>query len=294
MKEMQEFIQEYKKPKMSEEHFLKMRQEIEKAKRKKRWRTFSKRVAGWGVAAAGFAVVLLVNTSATIAHTMQQIPVLGSLIEVVTFREYAYDDGKKQMEVKVNQLKVNSKEAKNESAGQKMQLTADEINQEIQSITNRIVEEFQSEMTQESYENRVVKTKVICTTEEFFTIQLICLEIEASSAQQSYYYTIDLESGNHLKMKDLFLEDAPYLERVSEEIKRQMREQIKEDNSKSYWIDNQEDWEETFQGIDEKTDFYVNEQKELVVCFDQGEVAPMSMGNPQFVIDRDKLKDILK
>ena len=36
----------------------------------------------------------LANSSATIAHAMEQIPVLGAITKVVTFRNYEDDRGK--------------------------------------------------------------------------------------------------------------------------------------------------------------------------------------------------------
>ncbi|MBR7132114.1 MAG: DUF3298 domain-containing protein, partial [Clostridia bacterium] len=40
--------------------------------------------------------------------------------------------------------------------------------------------------------------------------------------------------------------------------------------------------------------FYWNENGDLVIIFDEYEVGPGSMGTPEFVIDRDVIKDILK
>ena len=36
----------------------------------------------------------------------------------------------------------------------------------------------------------------------------------------------------------------------------------------------------------------VNEKNEVVICFDEGEVAPMHMGSVEFVIPSDLIKDI--
>ena len=42
---------------------------------------------------------------------------------------------------------------------------------------------------------------------------------------------------------------------------------------------------ECFQKIDGDQNFYINDQDQLVIVFDEYEVAPGSMGMPEFVID---------
>lgn len=49
-----------------------------------------------------------------------------------------------------------------------------------------------------------------------------------------------------------------------------------------------------FQGITEQTNFYFNEKDELVIAFDEYEVAPGSMGAPEFVIPQEVTAAILK
>ena len=41
-----------------------------------------------------------------------------------------------------------------------------------------------------------------------------------------------------------------------------------------------------------ETNFYVNAKNEVVICFDEGEVAPMYMGSVEFVIPSDLINDI--
>ena len=49
-----------------------------------------------------------------------------------------------------------------------------------------------------------------------------------------------------------------------------------------------------FQGITEQTNFYFNERGELVIAFDEYEVAPGSMGAPEFVIPQEVTAALLK
>ena len=57
------------------------------------------------VAAAAVAIfILLPNTSGKVAYAMSNIPVLGKLVEVVTFRDYEYESERHNADIKVPEL----------------------------------------------------------------------------------------------------------------------------------------------------------------------------------------------
>lgn len=60
--------------------------------RRGRWRA-------WSAAAAVTLLEALPNVSGSAAKTMEQVPVLGSLVRVVTLRNYFYDDGHSSADV---------------------------------------------------------------------------------------------------------------------------------------------------------------------------------------------------
>ena len=74
---------------------------------------------------------------------------------------------------------------------------------------------------------------------------------------------------------------------------KKMQEQMANDENISYWINNSGIGEE-FATVSADHNFYWNENGDLVIIFDEYEVGPGSMGTPEFVIDRDVIKDILK
>ena len=88
------------------------------------------------------------------------------------------------------------------------------------------------------------------------------------------------------------MEGADYLTPISENIKEQMRQQMAEDENKMYWVDTDDLPEWNFQSITDETSFYLNEDGNLVICFNEGDVAPMYMGTVEFVIPADVVADI--
>lgn len=244
------------------------------------------------------AFVILPNTSASVAHAMENIPILGKLVEVVTFRDYQYEDDRHRADIEVPELVPQSVTDEVFEQSQKiqenLQKTAEEINAEIQQITDRILAEFEENLQYEQgYQDVIVKSEVVNTTEDYFTLKLICYQGAGSGAEWDYFYTIDLKTGERIQLKDIFKEDADYITPISENIKAQMREQMAADEMKIYWLEDEIE-ELNFKQITDETSFYLNEEGKLVITFNEGDVAPMYMGVVEFVIEEEVITDIRK
>ena len=88
-----------------------------------------------------------------------------------------------------------------------------------------------------------------------------------------------------MKLADLYSGEADYKKRISDNIKKQMREQMKADENVKYWLDDKDLPEINFKEITDDTAFYINKDGKLVICFNEGDVAPMYMGAVEFVIE---------
>ena len=295
MNNLKKVQEEYNQPVMNEKEVTKMKQRMEEAK--KDAKKGKRRIAEFVAAAAVLAFVILPNTSADIAYAMTSIPGLGKLVELVTFREYQYEDERNHADVKIDKLTVSSEEALQEDTqkSETLKKTTDEINQEIADITDKLVNEFkENRQNEEGFQEMVVKTDVICTTEDYFTLKLICYQGAGSGAEWDYFYTIDLNTGERLQLKDLFVENSDYKGVISENIKQQMREQMQADESVKYWLDDPQVEEWNFKTITDDTSFYLNEDGEIVICFNEGDVGHMSMGTVEFTIPKDVTAGIMK
>ena len=143
------------------------------------------------------------------------------------------------------------------------------------------------------YQDVVVKSEVLATTPDYFTLKLICYQGAGSGYQWNYFYTIDLKTGERLKLKDIFKEGADYITPISENIKLQMQERMDADENVYYWLNDEiEEW--NFKAITDETSFYLNEKGNVVIGFNEGDVAPMYMGTVEFEIPADVLDGIRK
>lgn len=310
---MNELKNEYIEKKMSPQQVEVMKAAMEKAKadQEKGHRVAMLRRCMATAAGVALAFVILPNTSGTVAHAMSKIPVLGGLVEVVTFRDYQYEDDRNAADVKVPELEIVLQEDEAEQlvtkdlAGEALmeeeslqakedalEKSMDQINAEIQAITGSFIDEFKVNLErEEGYQDLIVESEVVNTAESYFTLKLICYTAQASGTEWNYYYTINLITGEKLMLSDIFEKDVDYITPISENIKVQMEEQMAADENIYYWLHDEME-EFNFTEIKEDQSFYINENGNVVISFNEGDVAPMYMGVVEFMIPNEVIADI--
>lgn len=239
---------------------------------------------GWAAAAAALVLVIVPNTSAEAAYAMEQIPILGDVIRAVTIRNYQYED---------ENFSADIEEVRLENV--KMEGSIQTINESIEEMTDRLIARFEEQVEQgEGHSGIYAGHEVVTDTDTWFTLRIDVTEIEASGFQYQYYYHIDKTTGEIATLKDLFKEGADYITPISENIKEQMREQMQADESKVYWVDSKEEMGHQFEAVKADQNFYVNQDGQIVICFDEYEVAPGYMGLVEFTVDEEAVAAIRK
>lgn len=283
-----EIKQEYHTHNMPKEQVELMKKNMNKAK-KGRHRVI--RTIAAAAAAAAIIITILPNASQSAAYAMSRIPILSKWVEVITFRDYQYEDERNSANINVPEIVTNVPQT-DTSAKETVQKTVEEINTEIEEISKKLIAEFEENLENETgYQDMQITSEILATTEKYFTLKLICYQAAGSGAEWNHFYTIDLETGNRVTLKDFFLQDSDYITPISENIIEQMKTQMESDENICYWVDSDmPEW--NFKEITDETGFYLNENDELVICFNEGDVAPMYMGCVEFVIPKEVLTSI--
>lgn len=194
--ELQALKKNYQKPQMSNNQLDKLRKRMEEANMENRRDKRKKKMIQATAAAAAIvgAFLILPNTSASIAHAMEQIPIIGQLVEVVTFRDYTYETDRNMADIEVPEIKLDDQAAEGE-VKENLERSTEEINAEIQKITSELIAEFEANLEyEEGYQDVIVQSEILATEEEYFTLKLICYQGAGSGYQWNYYYTIDLNT----------------------------------------------------------------------------------------------------
>ncbi|MBP1890102.1 hypothetical protein J2Z53_001686 [Clostridium moniliforme] len=90
-------------------------------------------------------------------------------------------------------------------------------------------------------------------------------------------YSIDENNGRVLKLNELFKKGYNYRQIIDDEIRKEINK-----NKENYFEDGN-----SFKGIDDNTKFYINDDN-LVIYYEQYEIAPYAAGIPEFKISLNK------
>ncbi len=170
-----------------------------------------------------------------------------------------------------------------------------EMNQEIQDYLARMEEVFWWYVARKynGYVGQDTTYQVLRNDGRLLSIRFDTTLNVGGSVQYSRCITLDKQRDAVLELADLFAPGSDYVAVISGEILAQMTRQVEAGLADYFipggiWSD-----EECFQSIAEDQNFYLDGDGRLVIVFDEYEVAPGSMGMPEFTIPTGILSGIL-
>jgi len=248
----------------------------------------SMRIAAASIAAVFTILIVGVNSSPAFAATLSKTPIIGSLVKVLTFREYTVKEDNFNMNVKVPAIEGLENKSLESSLNEKYLEENKKLYESFMADIKDLKENGGGHLGIESgYE---VKTD----NDRILSIGRYVVNTVGSSSTVFKYDTVDKKNEVLITLPSLFKDDR-YVPIISENIKAQMIEQHKADNNKFYWVKGIENkgTMELFDGISKEQSFYINSEGKLVISFNKYEVAPGYMGIVEFVIPTEILKDVL-
>lgn len=251
---------------------------IQKGKKEKRITTMIKitKRSVLTTAAAVSVIAIMANASPVTANAMEEIPVISAIAKVVTFR--TFEDSSDHYEAKIEIPKVSLDQKDNTS-----------VNHSIEDYANQFIGEYEKQITDNLTEGGHYSVtsgyEVVTDNTKYLSLRINTTVIMASGAEYVKIFTIDKTSGEVISLTDLLHKDNMILSNISDNIKMQMEKQMAEDDSKIYFSKSDENVE-GFKGIKGDESYYFNEKGEIVIVFDEYEVAPGYMGVVEFTIPK--------
>ncbi|WP_273322621.1 RsiV family protein [Vallitalea guaymasensis] len=239
-----------------------------------------------GAVAASLAIfVTVINCSETSAKALADVPIISNLVKVFTFREYKVSEDNHEANIKVPSIDGLENEELELSLNEKYV-------QEGKELYNKFMDEIKDE---EEYKGPSAVNSgynVITDTDKIFAIERYIVEIRGSSREKIKYDTIDKEKEILITLPSLFKDDS-YIEIISNNIREQMEQQMKTDENVNYFFADKETGETGYDKIASDQNFYIDDKNQLVISFDEYEVAPGCMGVVKFVVPTEIISDIL-
>lgn len=227
------------------------------------------------------------NLSPTFAQVVGEIPVLNKIVEVVTFRQFEYEEETYNATLEAPVIEGLENESLQET-----------LNEKYLEENKKLYEQFKAEVTEmKNFENSGhlgVDTgfEIKTNNEELLSIGRYVVNTVGSSSTTITYDTIDKKNEVLITLPSIFKDDR-YIDVISENIKAQMKERMASDENQHYWIDGEDEKIEGFGTIDAEQSFYITEQGKLMISFDKYEVGPGSMGIQEFEIPTEVIQEIL-
>lgn len=292
MGKLDEMKERYDQTDIPEELNVRIRQEIEMSRNKqaeKRGKGRSRRIkviirSMEAVAAAACILfTAALNTSSVFAKEAGQLPVIGGLARVLTFRSYETEKDDIAVSVEIPTIEMIA-----EDTG----IAVDEINQEILARCEqyadealRRAEEYRTAFletggTQEEWAQHDIKITVDYEIKQqngdYLSFVVRGTENWTTAYSESNYYNLDLRTGKMVTLKDML--GADYVEVANESIRKQIAERQK---AGEVFFTAEEGG---FAGISENAKFYINQNNRPVIVFEKYEIAPGSSGEIEFEI----------
>lgn len=220
----------------------------------------------------GLGMVIVLNTVPPVAEAASEL----LSINIRTIKNFAFGWGSNLMDIQEPEFEGNSVE---------------ELNSAVKNYVDEAKEKFWWYFNRryQGYVGEDMKYTVIRDDEKYFIVEFKVTVNVGGSMDYGRWINYDKSAGKVLELADMFKEDSDYIGVISAEILKQMKEENEEYNSQFYV-----DGTDAFTEITPDVNFYIDNFDRIVIVFDEYEVAPGSMGSPEFFIPNKILKEIAR
>ncbi|MDN2453686.1 RsiV family protein [Lactobacillus sp. UCMA15818] len=246
------------------------------------------RLIFWERFAAGtisfFAICLLLTIVVPPVRSFAaELPIIGKFVKILTGSNY--HDNTNNHNVNIKTPYIDSK------------------NKAIASLNKKYLANSKKKYQAIEKDFRINKNKRISVTSNykklvddrrFLVLERQSTKTMADSETTLLYDTVDKQAGTVVTLPLLF-KSKHYITAISNQIEKQIKEQVKSSDSKYYWTK-----KDLAEGIGSKGailnaehSFYINKNHQLVIVFQQFEIAPGYMGTPKFTIPTSSIKNLL-
>lgn len=290
MKRMEKAKQKYEDIPIPNELSERIMLEVEKAEKKYNRKSIKKRrdllmkkgvVAVMAAAAAIILFTIGVNTNEAFAKEISDIPVLGTIAKVLTFRSY---------ETQTEDLKISVDIPSIELISEELNGLEKSVNEDIYAFCTQYVDEAMKKAekyrkafldtggTEEEWAEHNITIKVWyevkSQTDEYLSLVIMGADNWSSANSEARYYNFDMKAGKWITLNDILGDDR--MQSAEQNIRDQIK-QREEETGMDYFDD---EWK----GLDENTKFYVNDIGNPVIVFERYEIAPGALGQQEFEI----------
>lgn len=229
----------------------------------------------------------VLNAFPAFAMQVYEVPVLGDIAQVFTFREYVIEDEESYIEVRMPAIETQSGSELDQRINYEIRQKIDGILEEQEQRAKEYHQAFlETGGKEEDFRKILVNIdyEVTCSNEEVVSFHITKSETLANAYQEQFYYNIDLKTGKDITLSDML--GPNYMEVANQSIKQQIQERLAQDENLMYfgYGSDTEMLAGRFESIDPDQTFYINSQGHVVITFEKYAIAPGYMGIQEFEV----------
>ena len=224
--------------------------------------------------------ILTMNFMPATIDSLKNVLFLGSAVEIIDFRNWNFGWGDSGIHVEYPQT------------------NDDEVNKSMGEYISECQEKFlwYFERKYNGYVASGIASTILENDERMLVLSVECMINAGSSQSFRRYFVVDKRAGRIVFLSDLFEEGTDYNRILSEEIKRQIEWRV--DENQDFFCEYGiftllEELEKAFFSLSEDTNFYIDDEGQLVFEIKEGKIAPNNMGTPSFTILKSVTAPIL-
>lgn len=235
-------------------------------------------------------VVILPNTTSVMASTLSELPILGPMFKVVTIRQIESTNEQSTIMAEIPEIidetSKDTFDTKDKVAENTISENSsiEEVNLSVTEYTDQLIEVFKQEHDGDT-SHLDISYETITDTDTWFTLLITSTEIQASGYESRRYYNIDKTKNAYITLTDFIPNFEDKKEKINAYIIQTMKEKMAEDENLTYFT--QEKDHTGFESIADDQPFYLNHEGNLVLSFDEYDVAPGYMGVVEFMIPKE-------
>lgn len=227
------------------------------------------------------------NTFPAFAMQLYDIPVIGNIAKVFTFREFVIDDEEKYIEVRMPAIENTTHTQLEERINYEIRHKIDAALQEQAERAKEYRKAFLETGGREEDFHKIlvnIDYKVMCSNDDILSFYITKSETLANAYQEQFYYNIDLKTGKEISLSDML--GPNYIQIANRSIERQIQQRMQEDENALYFGfgDDTEALAGRFTTIDPQQTFYINSEGHVVITFEKYAIAPGYMGIQEFEV----------
>ena len=222
-------------------------------------------------------MIILPNISRDVAYAMLDVPVLGDFVKVVTVWEFHENGDRTHENIRLPEI----------SGTDEIKGLIQEINDDITKKASEKMQIFEKDSSEfvDAHFSLSVDYDVVTDTDDWFTLKFMISEASGSSNLEQTFYHIDKKHYRRVTLSNLFKKDFDYVTVFSDYIYERIKEEMAASSEVMYWTKEESSYFK-YEGITADQNFYFNNDGDLVIVFDKYQIAPGSMGCPEFVIPK--------